>query len=45
DRYCGNCTYFEYVRTSDGLKPYCAAHDEMMQDMEACDEWFPRRRE
>ncbi|ELZ73071.1 ribonuclease BN [Haloferax sp. Atlit-10N] len=45
DRYCGNCTYFEYVRTSDGLKPYCAAHDEMMRDMEACDEWFPRRRE
>ncbi|AFK18421.1 ribonuclease BN [Haloferax mediterranei ATCC 33500] len=45
DRYCGNCTYFEYVRTSDGLKPYCAAHDEMMQDMESCDEWFPRRRE
>ncbi|WP_416838930.1 ribonuclease BN [Haloferax sp. DFSO52] len=44
DRYCGNCTYFEYVRTSDGLQPYCAAHDEMMQDMEACDEWFPRSR-
>ncbi|KAB1192214.1 ribonuclease BN [Haloferax sp. MBLA0076] len=44
DRYCGNCTYFEYVRTSEGLQPYCAAHDEMMQDMEECDEWFPRSR-
>ena len=45
DRYCGNCAYFEYVRTSDGLKPYCAIHDEMMQDMEACDAWFPRGRQ
>ncbi|MFC7204383.1 ribonuclease BN [Haloferax namakaokahaiae] len=45
DRYCGNCTYFEYVRTSSGLQPYCSAHDEMMQDMEACDAWIPRGRE
>jgi hypothetical protein len=45
DHYCGNCSYFEYVRTADGLQPYCAAHDEMMQDMEACDKWAPRRRQ
>ncbi|WP_410765440.1 ribonuclease BN [Haloferax sp. DFSO60] len=45
DRYCGNCTYFEYVRTSSGLQPYCSAHDEMMQDMEACDSWIPRGRQ
>ena len=39
DRYCGNCAYFRYVRTDDGLAPYCGLHSEAMDDMDACDEW------
>lgn len=39
DRYCGNCTHFEYVRTDDGIQPYCGFHDVLMDDMEACSEW------
>jgi hypothetical protein len=39
DTYCGNCAYFRYVRTDDGLVPYCGLHSEGMEDMEACDEW------
>lgn len=39
DSYCGNCTHFSYVRTNDGLQPYCGAHDEYMDDMEACQQW------
>ena len=39
DSYCGNCAYFRYVRTDDGLVPYCGLHSEQMDDMEACDEW------
>jgi hypothetical protein len=42
DRYCGNCEHFEYVRTEDGIQPYCGAHDELMDDMEACDQWSAR---
>lgn len=42
DRYCGNCEHFDYVRTDDGIEPYCGAHDELMDDMEACDQWTPR---
>ncbi|GAB3675517.1 DUF7139 domain-containing protein [Halopiger thermotolerans] len=45
DRYCGNCRHFEYVRSSDGMVPYCARHDAAMDDMDACDEWTPNRRE
>ncbi|WP_256298808.1 DUF7139 domain-containing protein [Haloarchaeobius salinus] len=41
DRYCGNCQHFEYVRTNRGMQPYCGAHDEVMDDMEACQQWEP----
>jgi len=41
DRYCGNCQHFEYVRTNHGMQPYCGAHGEVMDDMEACGEWEP----
>ncbi|MEE6211311.1 hypothetical protein U3A55_14280 [Salarchaeum sp. III] len=41
DKYCGSCEHFDYVRTDDGLKPYCGLHDEVMDDMEACAEWTP----
>ncbi len=41
DRYCGNCTHFEYVRSSRGMTPYCTRHDEEMDDMDACEEWDP----
>ncbi|ELY80305.1 hypothetical protein C487_04770 [Natrinema pallidum DSM 3751] len=44
DRYCGNCEHFEYVRSSEGMVPYCARHDRAMDDMDACDEWSPNRR-
>jgi len=39
DRYCGNCQQFKYVRTSDGMQPYCSYHDRTMDDMDACEEW------
>ncbi|MEF8780249.1 MAG: ribonuclease BN [Haloferacaceae archaeon] len=42
DRYCGSCAQFRYVRTPEGMQPYCDFHDEEMDDMEACDEWTPR---
>lgn len=41
DRYCGNCTHFDYVRTDEGIQPYCGFHDNLMDDMEACPEWTP----
>jgi len=41
DSYCGNCQHFEYVRTERGMQPYCGAHDEVMDDMEACEQWAP----
>jgi hypothetical protein len=41
DRYCGNCEHFDYVRTNQGIQPYCGYHDERMDDMEACDAWSP----
>ncbi|WP_265108053.1 DUF7139 domain-containing protein [Halosolutus halophilus] len=44
DRYCGNCSHFEYVRSSSGMVPYCARHDSAMDDMDACEEWTPNRR-
>jgi hypothetical protein len=43
DRYCGSCASFEYVNTDAGMQPYCAHHDELMDDMESCDSWEPRR--
>ncbi len=42
DTYCGNCAEFDYVRTDQGMQPYCGHYDELMDDMEACDEWTPR---
>ncbi len=40
DRYCGNCTYFDYGSDSRGkLSPYCRYHDEPMDDMEPCAVW------
>ncbi|MFB6110968.1 MAG: hypothetical protein ABEJ35_00365 [Halobacteriaceae archaeon] len=42
DKYCGNCEHFDYVRTEEGIQPYCGYHDELMDDMEACSEWAPR---
>ncbi|RBI64579.1 hypothetical protein DMJ13_08905 [halophilic archaeon] len=43
DRYCGNCTHFEYVRTENGITPYCKRHSERMTDMDACERWEPNR--
>jgi hypothetical protein len=42
DTYCGNCAEFDYVRTDDGMRPYCGHYDEVMDDMEACEQWTPR---
>jgi hypothetical protein len=42
DRYCGSCVEFKYVRTDSGIRPYCAHHDELMDDMDACDDWQSR---
>lgn len=39
DRYCGNCSHFEYVRADGEIMPYCGLHDELMEDMEACQQW------
>ncbi|WP_254838830.1 DUF7139 domain-containing protein [Natronomonas marina] len=41
DTYCGNCQHFQYVRTDDGMAPYCGYHGELMDDMDACEEWTP----
>ena len=42
DTYCGNCAEFDYVRTDEGMRPYCGHYDELMDDMEACEQWTPR---
>lgn len=42
DSYCGSCGHFQYVRTDQGMQPYCGLHDDLMEDMEACDDWSPR---
>ena len=42
DTYCGNCAHFDYVRTEQGMRPYCGHRDELMDDMDACEEWTPR---
>jgi hypothetical protein len=44
DVYCGNCAHFEYVRTDSDIQPYCARHDELMDDMDPCREWTSRDR-
>lgn len=41
DRYCGNCEQFDYVNDDGDIRPYCGHHDELMDDMEACDDWSP----
>jgi hypothetical protein len=41
DPYCGNCSHFRYVRTDEGMVPYCGLHSEAMDDMDACEEWTP----
>jgi hypothetical protein len=41
DLYCGNCSHFRYVRTDQGMQPYCGLHSEVMDDMDACEEWTP----
>jgi hypothetical protein len=42
DSYCGSCSHFEYVQTEHGMEPYCGAHEELMDDMDACDDYTPR---
>ncbi|GAB6879013.1 hypothetical protein JCM17823_12870 [Halorubrum gandharaense] len=42
DTYCGNCAKFDYARTDEGMQPYCRKHEEVMDDMDACDAWTPR---
>jgi hypothetical protein len=39
DAYCGNCAHFDYVRTEDGIQPHCGYHQELMDDMDPCEEW------
>ena len=39
DAYCGNCTHFEYVRADDQIAPYCGFHEELLEDMDACEQW------
>lgn len=39
DRYCGNCTHFDYEQDGTGMHPYCDLYDERMEDMEACQWW------
>jgi len=39
DAYCGNCEHFEYVRVDGEMRPACTLHSEVMDDMDACDEW------
>jgi cytochrome c biogenesis protein CcdA len=39
DAYCGNCAHFQYVRADGDLAPYCGLHEEVMADMDACEQW------
>ena len=39
DQYCGNCKHFSYVRTDDGIVPYCGHDSRYMDDMEPCEQW------
>jgi len=41
DQYCGNCTHFEYVRADGEITPYCGFYGELLEDMDACDQWTP----
>lgn len=42
DHYCGSCEQFRYVRTEDGMQPYCELDEEFMESMDACEDWTPR---
>lgn len=44
DEYCGNCSQFEYVRANGRLEPYCALHSELLDDMDACEQWTSNNR-
>lgn len=39
DEYCGNCDHFKYVRLDGELVPYCGLHEDLMDDMDACEQW------
>lgn len=39
DEYCGNCSHFRYVRADGTMAPYCGLHGELMEDMNACEQW------
>ncbi len=39
DRYCGNCEHFKYVRADGEITPYCGLNQQLMEDMDACEEW------
>ncbi|MFB6142802.1 MAG: hypothetical protein ABEJ30_05605 [Halorientalis sp.] len=39
DPYCGNCEQFQYVRVDGEMRPACTLHKEIMDDMDACDDW------
>jgi len=41
DEYCGNCQHFEYVRANGEMAPYCGFHAELLEDMDACEQWEP----
>ncbi|WP_137283426.1 DUF7139 domain-containing protein [Halorussus salinisoli] len=41
DAYCGNCRYFQYVQTNEGMQPHCGFYGRQMDDMDACEEWDP----
>jgi hypothetical protein len=41
DEYCGNCEHFKYVRLDGKLVPYCGLHEDLMDDMDACEQWEP----
>ncbi|NHX35413.1 MULTISPECIES: DUF7139 domain-containing protein [Halolamina] len=43
DSYCGSCRHFEYVQTERGMQPYCGFHEDLMDDMDACDDYTPRQ--
>lgn len=44
DRYCGNCVFYDYVRDTEGggTVPYCRQHEEVLDDLEACEEYEVR---
>lgn len=39
DAYCGNCEHFQYVRVDGEMHPGCTLHKEVLDDMDACEEW------